>query len=270
MLELKEVLTALGIEADPEKLTSDEFKTNIDSKFVLRENVLKDEDIKKKFTGGVFGKLTTKTAQLFDLSKSEYDGKQYEEILSTVKERYDSKINELSKRAGEGNDKKVEDALKKAAEYELKLQAAEDGLKTWEKKYNEETQNFGSKIKEFKLNDQLSKVRESLTPKFSDEYQKNELVKTGFEAHISNTYVFDLDEKDEPIVKLKADGTPVKSKIKVGHFATPEEILLAEMDAKGVLKKNNVKEKKIISTFANNNGGGKSKVHPNALRNAER
>jgi hypothetical protein len=107
-------------------------------------------------------------------------------------------------------------------------------------------------------------VRETLTSKFSDEYNKNELVKTGFESHINSTYVFELDEKDTPVVKLKADGSFVKSKLKAGHIATPEEVYLSEMDAKGVLKKNNATNQKNIANFADNKDS-KSKLHPKFL-----
>ena len=73
----------------------------------------------------------------------------------------------------------------------------------------------------------------------------------------NSTYLFDLDENDNPVVKLKADGSIVKSKKTVGHAATLDEIFLSEMEAKNVLKKNNAKPEKVI-TFApvNPDNGG--------------
>lgn len=269
-VELKDVIQSLGIDTDIEKLTIDEFKTAVGTKYVLREEVLKDEEIKKKFVGNVFGKLNTKTAQLFGLKSSEVDGKDFEEILGGIKTKYDVQIKDLTTKAGEGSDKKVKDLEALLAERDVKLATAESGLTTWETKFNTEVADREGKLKTYKLNDKINKVQNSLSDKFTEEYKKNELVRAGFESHINNTYMFDLDDKDEPIVKLKSDGSVVKSKLKIGHTATPDEIWMIEMDAKGVLKKNNASDKKIITTFVPKDSSEKSKVHPNAQKALER
>jgi hypothetical protein len=269
-IELKELLTSLGLDADPEKLTADEFKTQVGAKYVLRDEVLKDEEIKTKFTGHVFSKLSTKAAQEFGLTSGEVKDKKMEEIFTIVKGKYDVKIAELTEQAGKGNDKKVEELTAKLTTLQSELGLKENGLKEWETKYNTEVEQKEKTLRNYKLTDKISKVQTSLTDRFTDEYKKNELVRTGFEKHLSDTYEFDLDDKDAPIVKLKADGTVVKSKKTIGHAATPEEIFLQEMESKGVLKKNNAKEEKIITKFAIEGEKGKVKVHPNAQRNAER
>lgn len=265
-IEVKDILTSLGVEnPDLEKLTLDEFKTHVSSKYVLRDEVLKDETIKNKFTGTVLGKLSTKAAQEFGLTSGEVKDKSMEDIFGLAKTKYETQIADLSKRAGEGNDKKVEEALKAKLELEVKLKNAEEGLQTWEQKFNTEVADREGKLKEYKLNDKISKVKSSLTDKFTEEYKKDELKRAGFESHINSTYIFELDEKEEPVVKLRADGSIVKSTAKIGHSATPDEIFLKEMEAKGVLKKNNGKEKNIIPTFTPDKDKGNSGLHPKFL-----
>jgi len=268
-LELKDILSALSIDADIETLTSDEFKTQVESKYVLRDLALKDEDIKKKITGQLFGKLNTKTAQIFGLKSSDVDGSPLEDILTKVKTNYDTQITALTEQAGKGNDKKVEELTAKLNDLQSTLSIKEAGLSDWEKKYNADVTAKENVLRDYKLSSAIGKVRETLMPKFSEEYTKNDLVKAGFEAHINNTYAFDLDENDNPIVKLKADGSLVKSKLKAGHIATPDEIFLVEMESKGVMKKNNADNKKVITTFAQGDTT-KSKVHPNAQAALER
>lgn len=268
-IELKDVLSTLSIDADVEKLTPEEFKTQIESKYVLRELALKDEEINGKIMGTIYGKTNTKAAQIFGLKSSEVDGKKPEEIFSLVKTNYETQIQALTEQASKGNDKKVEELTKKLTDLQSEVALKESGLQEWEQKYAKDVTAKENILKDYKLSSAIGKVRETLMPKFSDEYQKNELVKTGFETHINNTYVFDLDEKDNPVVKLKADGSFVKSKLKAGHIATPEEIFLNEMDAKGVLKKNNATDKKIITNFAIEGDKGKTKVHPNAIKAME-
>ena len=268
-LELKDVLSTLSIDADVEKLTPEEFKTQVESKYVLREVALKDPDINTKIQGLIYGKANTKAAQTFGLKSSDVDGKKLDEIFTLVKTNYDTQIQALTEQVGKSDDKKLTELQKQLAEVQSQLSVKDAGLQEWETKYATDVTAKENILKDYKLSSAIGKVRENLVSKFSDEYTKNDLVKTGFETHINNTYAFELDEKDNPVVKLKADGSFVKSKIKAGHIATPEEIFLTEMELKGVMKKNNLQEKK-ITTFAIEGQKGEVKIHPNAQKAAER
>lgn len=263
-IELKDIIASLGIDADVEKLTAEDFKTQVEAKYVLRDIALKDPEINTKIQGLIYGKANTKAAQIFGLKSGDVDGKKLDEIFTLVKSNYDTQINALTEQASKGNDKKIEELTKKLADIQSELSVKDAGLQEWEKKYTAEITDREGKLKSYKLNDKINKVHQSLSDKFTEDYKKNELVRTGFETHINNTYVFDLDDKDEPVVKLKADGSFVKSKLKAGHIATPEEIYLSEMDAKGVLKKNNAENKKVITNFVSDKGE-KSKLHPKFL-----
>lgn len=267
-IELKEIINALGVtDIDPEKNTIEDFNNSFNSHFIRQTDVLKDETIKSKIVGNVLGKLSTHAAQTFGLTKQDVDGVKFEEILGKIKGKYDSQINELSEKAGQGNDEKLTATLKKLGELESQLKIKEQGLVEWQQKYENVEKESNGKIKELKINYTLGKVKESLAPKFSDEYTKNELVKTGFDTHINNTYIFDLDENDTPVVKLKKTGEFVKSKKKSGAIATPDEVLEMEMDAKGVLKKNNADTNKKLPIFVPAKEGEQKApaINPNAL-----
>lgn len=249
-IKTEDLISALGFKIeDAESITLDDIKTHVDTSYVLRENVLKDDEINRKITGKTLGSLATKAAQTFGFKHSEIDGKQLVEIFDMVKTANEARVAELEEKAGKGNDKKVEELQKTLLQREAEKKLAEDGLKQWEEKYNAESGNWETKLKQYKLSDKVSKVKESLKDKFTEDFTKNELVKTGFESYLSSTYDFDLDEKDNVIVKAK-DGSIVKSKKTVGHAATLDEILLTEMDAKGVLKKNNANGNKKELIFA--------------------
>mgnify|MGYP003434107338 FL=1 len=265
-IKTEDLISALGFKIeDAESITLDDIKTHVDTSYVLRENVLKDDEINRKITGKTLGSLATKAAQTFGFKHSEIDGKQLVEIFDMVKVANEQRVAELEEKAGKGNDKKVEELQKTLLQREAEKKLAEDGLKQWEEKYNAESGNWETKLKQYKLSDKVSKVKESLKDKFTEDFTKNELVKTGFESYLSSTYDFDLDEKDNVIVKAK-DGSIVKSKKTVGHAATLDEILLTEMDAKGVLKKNNVNDNKKVVTFAQAPVTGDVKINAKAAQ----
>ena len=272
-LEITDVLASLGIDKKPEEITADEFKSVVGEKYVLKESVLKDESIKKQITGKVLGTISTNLAKELGLTSGEIKDKTVEEIVGAYKQKVADQITKLEEEGKKGNDKKIEDLLKKQGEFEAAIKLKDDGLKEWENKYNTDIASERNSVKKFKLDSLVGKLKTDLAPKFSDEYTKDELKRAGFDAHMNNTYDFDVDENDKLVIKLK-DGSLVKSKKVIGNTATAEEVFEMEMEAKGVLKKNNATNTKVITTFAqpNNEGGGtgKSKIRPNALKNQAR
>lgn len=272
-LEITDVLASLGIDKKPEEITADEFKSVVGEKYVLKESVLKDESIKKQITGKVLGTISTNLAKELGLTSGEIKDKTVEEIVGAYKQKVADQITKLEEEGKKGNDKKIEDLLKKQGEFEAAIKLKDDGLKEWENKYNTDIASERNSVKKFKLDSLVGKLKTDLAPKFSDEYTKDELKRAGFDAHMNNTYDFDVDENDKLVIKLK-DGSLVKSKKVIGNTATAEEVFEMEMEAKGVLKKNNATNTKVITTFAQPNnewgGTGKSKIHPNALKNQAR
>ncbi len=258
-LTAKELATALGLEIDTETATIDVFTEGFNGKYVNRDTAFKDEDLRKKITGNVFGKLGTVAAQTFGLASGEVDGKKVEDILTLVKTKYDTQIADLTAKSGQGNDEKLNAAIKLQGELEAKLKIKDDGIAEWQKKYEDFEKESTGKVKGLKISHVLGKTKETLNGKFSDEYVKNEMIREGFNNYIEKTYRFDLDENDKPVVYSIKDNKPVSSKIKAGEIATPEEVFEMEMAAKGVLKKNNLDGNQRKPIFTQDN---KDKIVP--------
>jgi hypothetical protein len=271
---LKEVVAALGLEIEKdEDFDMEKFKEHVGKSYTRldEKGFVADSKIVKAITGKAFGSINTKIAQEFGFKSSEVDGKTPEELLPLVKSRYETQIADLTEKATKGNDKKVEDLLKSLGEKESKLKAAEEGLKELDDKYNNDSKEWSGKLTAYKLSDKLNKTKSSIADKLIEDYHKNELVKTGFESALDATYSFELDEKDEVVVKDKKTGDIVKSKAKVGHIATPDEVILSFAEAKGVLKKNNASPAPIKKKVeGKEEGQTEVRIHPNAVKNAQR
>ena len=135
-LEITDVLASLGIDKKPEEITADEFKSVVGEKYVLKESVLKDESIKKQITGKVLGTISTNLAKELGLTSGEIKDKTVEEIVGAYKQKVADQITKLEEEGKKGNDKKIEDLLKKQGEFEAAIKLKDDGLKEWENKYN--------------------------------------------------------------------------------------------------------------------------------------
>jgi len=270
---IKDLAAAVGVEIEDENaLTVEDFTAKVSERYILRENALKDETLRGQMVGKVLGAATTKAAQILGLKASDVEGKKIEEVIELGATNLKAELEKLKADTGKPNDKKVEELTKKIGEYEGLLKMKEDGLTTLQSQLDEVTKTSSQKLKDYKLNDKKAKVLSSLADKFSDDYVKNDLVKTGFNSYFDNEYQLDLDDKEESIVvKRKKDGSLVQSKTKAGHAATFEEILLSEAEAKGIIKKNNGgTQRTVAKTSATQEPTGGVKVHPNAVRNANR
>lgn len=271
---IKELAAAVGVDVEDENsLTVEDFTAKVSEKYILKESALKDETLRSQMVGKTLGAATTKAAQILGLKASEYEGKKIEEVIELGASNLKSEIERLKADGGKPTDKKVEELTKKLGELEGVIQMKESGLTTLQTQLDEVTRTSAQKLKDYKLSDKKTKVLSSLADKFSDEFNKNELVKTGFNSYFDNEYVLDLDEKEESIiVKRKKDGSLVQSKSKAGHAATFEEILLAEAEAKSILKKNNGGTQTTVARTQPDAGAGANgvKVHPNALAKAKR
>lgn len=271
MATLLELAKAVGLEvADEKDLTTESFTKHVNEKYVLKDEVLKDEKIVSSITGKRLGSLTTLAAQEFGLKKSDYEGKKLEEVFPLIKNNYEAQIATLKEAATKGNDAKVEELTKKLGAKEKEVETITALRDELDGKLKQTVAEKETTIKNFKLNDKVGKIKSSVVDKYTDDY-KNELIKNGFESHIANTYEIDLDEKDEVIVKDKKTGEAVKSKVKAGHLATLDEVLLSEAEAKGILRKNNGgSQKPVIKTKTTEGNEKEVFVHPNAQKRTQK
>ena len=271
MATAKELLGALGFDdLDPEKVTVEELTAKHNERFVPLDGIEKNETVKTKVTGTVLGKLTTKIAQTFGLEKKDVEGKKIEELISLGKEKLDGQIGELKtslETSSPEEIKKLNAKIEKLnADYTGKVTEYKALADTYEKDKGE----WQNGLKSYKLNDKVTKVKSDITDKLSEDYSKNELVKKGFDSHFSDKYELDLDENDEIIIKDKSTKAVVKAKKEAHKNATLDEVILAEAESKGILKKNNGGVvPPVIKTNSNTGDGKEVKIHPNAQKRAQ-
>jgi hypothetical protein len=269
-MSLKSIAETVGFNLEDEsKFDLNEFKTHLDTNYILRDNVLKDEDLKKKVTGNIFGKLNTKAAQTFGLTSGEVKEKSMEEIFEAVKSKYEAQIAEAKSAAGGSDDERVKALEKKLKAKEDEYEQVKGGLTEWETKYNTDTTELKTKAKNtqlnYKLNEAFSKVG------FIDEYNTDEIRQAGFKAVVNAKYKIDLDEESGNIIVTDKDGKHIKHPTKTGAFADFKTVLEIEAEAAKLLKKNNgkgdapVRKTQIVEQTPQT---PVRKIHPNAVKAA--
>lgn len=264
---LKEIAELTNYKLEDEKdFDITKFKAHLDANYILKENVDKDEELKKKITGQTFGKMYTKLAKDFGLKSSEVDGKPYEEVFALVKSKHEAQINEVKTAAANTPDERV---VKLQTELENERTAKADleqALDKTKSEYETKLVEKEGQLKSVKLNTILEKEYGNI--RFVDEYHKEPLKKVGFTALINQKYKFGLDENDKPIA-TDSEGKPVKHPKKTGHFAEIGDILTMEAEANGLLKKNNAETttRKIgIRIGGETKEADSKKVHANARK----
>lgn len=260
---------------DGEELTKEKFVEHVSNKYVPVETAAKDPKIISQVTGKRMGELTTKVSQLFGFKSSEVEGKKLEELLEGVSQKYSTEIETLRAEAGKGGDQKLQELTKTLQQKEAELQLKENGIKQLNEELEKQRDEFTGKMKSFKLEDRKGKVISSVADKFTDEFKTDKLKQAGFYAQFEQEYEFDLNDKDEPVLKSKKTGELVASKKVAGAVATPDEVLIEFAEANGILKKNNApggQKTPVLpkNTDGGNDGGKTVKVHPRAQMNANR
>ena len=132
------------------------------------------------------------------------------------------------------------------------------------------TGEFNGNLKSYKVNHKLGEVKSKIP--FIEDYGRKEVLQSGFEQILSKKYKFNTNEKDELEVTA-ADGTPIKHPKKAGEFMKPDEVIMMEAEAQGLIKKNNAGTERKTFVIKTSDGTGsevKSKVHPNAQKAAQK
>jgi len=270
-ITVKDIAGVIGFTIeDEEKLNVEDLTKFIDEKFVAREHATKDQKIIDSVFGKTVGSLRTKIKQLGEFDAKEIEGAKIEDLLEKFNEKKNAQIEELKTKGKDGNDKKLNDLIAELDKEKLSKSELKKALEEKETYIQTKESEFGNTFKSYKINDKVSKIKSSLN--FIDDFQKKEVLKTGFDALVNSKYKFELNDKDEVEI-FTADGSHIKNPKKAGEFLKPEEVLLIEAELQGLIKKNNAgNEKKTIFVPGTDEGNQqiKSKVHPAARRNAER
>ncbi len=226
MIDLKQLNEFAGIEAE----NFDQFKEQFQTKFVLKENVVKDPDLTSAITGKVMGSQMTKIRQMFkeegiEITEEETKTiKKNEELfqlgMNKLKGTYINQIEDVKKSSALGSDERLK-------EYESRIQKIEkekNDIKAAWKSTGEEFEKYkyemASSLKQKEVDFRLAKAKEVLKmrPKI------NEAERAGFEAILKNRLKFDLDDNGQ-LVTMNANGERIKSKVKAGDFMPAEEAM---------------------------------------------
>lgn len=281
MSELKPevILTYLGFEADKIK-TEDDFKTQFEGKFGIKETLKKDPsftaEIFGKRVGSIDSKLKSSAKKMgIEFSKEEIEGKQVEDVI----ELSFTKIAELNKKAMEDLEKSTKGTVDEQVKtWKEKYQSVESKLKDTEgllTKTSTEFDNFKKEQVNKSKADTITGFRKSAIAKLEFKQDITPVEKMGFETVLAEKYEFDLDENSNPFVKDKKTGQRIPSKKQTGTFMTADEILQEELIANKLAKINPNGGQK-VNKYANPlqvvpEGQGEQKkiyIHPGALRAA--
>lgn len=255
-VELKDILGFIGVEGKD----LEEIKSNFDSRFVTRENAVKDDEIRNKIHGQMFGGVNTAIKRTFrdgfgvELDKEEIEGKKYEEILSLgaskAKEAYETKISTLSEQV-----KASPKAEEIEAEWKGKYEKVLGEKSNFESLLNDtktEFETFRTNIETEKKSSAINSKIESLVSGLDWSENTDKYRKTGFLAEMSKNYSLDLSDSGD--LQIKKDGNLIPDPSKHGDFMRPEDIYkVAAIDAK-LLKAPNAKSSTFVKPTVNNDG----------------
>lgn len=266
-MELKEVLNYLGFDAEKVK-TIDDLKGTFEKEFVRTSTLNEENELIKPILGKTYGTLENelkKIAKKFEVDMDEFkDAKKVSEkaelLISKIASIKDSKINEFKTKLEQGSDEKLTAAEKKAEKLARELKEKEALLEATVNDFNGFKQNSANELKNFKLNTVKSSIFNGL--KYNS--QATDLAKKGFLATIHEKYEFDLDEKEQPIIRTKG-GTQIKSDKVAGAFLTPDEVIKKEAIDAGLyeVNPNTQQQQRTITITAAGNNQAQSKVNPN-------
>lgn len=233
-MDIKEINEFLGFKADQFK-TVDEFKTAFNGEFVRTSAINEDLEPVKKIVGKLFGTLENEIKKVaksheldVDLDADDIKGKKVTDKLKFVFSKYDEKnksvIDDLTAKAGQGNDEKVKEWETKYEKLKTKHTDVEGLLKTTSSEFEAFKQNSAKEVKNVKLG--IHKAEIFGKAKFIPE--ANEFTKKGFLTDFEEKYQIDLDENEKPIVVDKK-GQRIPNPKVTGSFFEPMELLTEEI-----------------------------------------
>lgn len=244
MSELKPeaILTYLGFEADKIK-TEDDFKAQFDSKFGVKDLLLKDPAFTGKIFGQKVGAIETKIKSNakkmgVEFAPEEIKDKGVEDIL----ELSFQKIADLNKKAMEDIEKTSKGSVEEQVKvWKEKYQATESKLKDTEgllTKTSSEFEGFKKDQQVRAKNEAINNFKKAHLGKLEFKQDITPVEKMGFESVLAEKYEIDIDEAEGPFPKDKKTGQRIPSKKQVGKFMSFEEILHEELIANKLAKIN--------------------------------
>jgi len=239
MLESKDILEAIGFDGEP--ADADAIVAHINTRFIARDRVQDDPDIRRSFEGRLFGESYGALANASGgkLKKSELEKLTYKEALQTFSQTLAAEIESVQTKAKEGKSKReseleaqLTDFQKSIQDYQRDTQAAKDYAAQIEA-------DSSSKVRGYVVGMRRKEVESKMPWKDG----LTEIERTGLETFIASNYQFDADESGGVQVKDKQGHTIPHSK-KAGEVKDLEDIYTEVGEKYGLFKKSNATEQR--------------------------
>jgi hypothetical protein len=235
---IEQILKYTGVELPEgktvEDFTIDDFKKAFDSRYVTKENAVRDEEVKSKIVGEVLGATQTKLKRTFKEYGIEVEGDNILDLSADFakkqNELYQKQVEELKGKGG----KDIEEKFKE------KLQAKEGEISNLQKMLESKDSELNNKLNEFKetqKNSQLQSYKSQLFGGLKFSENVNEYTKKGFYSDFAEKYKLDIDETGNKLI-TNAKGERIPNPEKHGEFMSPEQVLNVEFEKANLGVKN--------------------------------
>lgn len=258
-MDIKDVLTYLGVPADKEFKSVDEFKEYFEPEFGRKSQLIKDPEFKKQVTGTAFANVGQNARKRFnegyglEIPNSELESKQIEDFIfdnvDKIKGSYEAKINELQTQITQPNEA-LKEFETKFSTLEKRFKEEKEASKAKDLKIQEIETHWSSKFKQ----NQIDLYKKDAFGKIKFKQDISDIEKIGFDNLLNSKYKLDVDENGEYLALDKA-GNRIPNEKVVGKFKTPQEIFEEEAIANKLVSINQhegVKAKEKNNIFVNN------------------
>lgn len=237
-MEITEILDYLGVpDFDIENGSVDEFKERFKQKFLTREEALDDEEVDKKVSGRLYGKLSTLAKREFGFKNGDIEGKGLDEIIMMGKEALTSKISNLEAKLTETNtDEKYNQIKAELDEANQKLAETSSTIETLTSEKENIISDYENKFTSFKINNALNGVKANINFR-----QMNDVERIGYETYLKDNYSFHLNAENgnEELVVLDKSGKRIPNPNKAGSYLGVEEVMKKDAEKFKLLVVNN-------------------------------
>lgn len=231
-IEIKEILSYLGI-PEAEVTDIEKFKEKFNPSFIKKdiEIIRGDEEFHGKILGATVGGIKTALQRVLKKHgiKAEdkvFDGKIHEvveSIIDSTATGFTTKIADLEKNAGKGNDEKLIALQKQFDTLKTEKEAAEGKVTTLQTEYDTFKTGKEKEFSDYKVNSAVEKVYGT----FKWANGINDLTKDGFRSRIDKKYKPAFDDAGT-LIALNEKGEKVKDDKKNGAFKSYEQVLQEE------------------------------------------
>jgi len=233
-IDIDKIQDYTGIKAE----TTEQFIEIFDKKFMTEDQIFKDKETKERIFGRAFGSATIGVKQHFEAQGIEITGDDLKQPIEAVVklgtqrmiEKFAIEREALEKTAGLSADEKIKEVQESFSKSQAKVKDLERLVK--EKGTEFETLQSSQKaaFKQFKV----GSIQKDAISAIQFNPDKDEYSKKGFIASLSEKYLIDTDENDEPFIIDRKTGSRIKAEGSHSTFMTPADVFKSEAVKEGM------------------------------------